>query len=50
MRVFLMGLAIVSTAFADTSFNKDVAPIPYHLSYARNCPLATAFAGAVTRA
>jgi len=27
MRVFLMGLTIVSAAFAGTSFNKDVAPI-----------------------
>src|SRR4029077_18382851 len=32
MRVFLMGLTIVSAAFAGTSFNKDVAPILY-----KNC-------------
>ena len=32
MRVFVMGLIIVSAAFAGTSFNKDVAPILY-----KNC-------------
>ena len=32
MRVFLLGLTIVSAAFAGTTFNKDVAPILY-----KNC-------------